>query len=347
VTSRGDAPSYRAVALQVACHGINACRSRAESQPIIDAAIDRIAGQIKATIGFFGPSTKLFVLPEYILTGFPMGESVAAWSEKACIQIPGPEIARIAEHAKALGVWIAGNSYEVDPEWPGRYFQACWLVGPDERVALKYRRLNSLFTPSPHDFWTDYRKRYSLRDVFPVADTPLGRLAAIASEEILFPELARCLMMHGAEVFLHSTSDIGGHPRNPKEIAKLGRAYENAAYVISANTAGVHGTPMPAFSADGRSKIVDYAGVVLAEADQGETMVASAIVDLGALRRHRRQTGMSNLVARQRFEMYAPMYASHTFTPPDQAREPIQNRAELLKLQEQTIARLVEMGVIQ
>ena len=347
MTSRGDAPSYRAVALQVACHGINACRSRAESQPIIDAAIDRIAGQIKATIGFFGPSTKLFVLPEYILTGFPMGESVAAWSEKACIQIPGPEIARIAEHAKALGVWIAGNSYEVDPEWPGRYFQACWLVGPDERVALKYRRLNSLFTPSPHDFWTDYRKRYSLRDVFPVADTPLGRLAAIASEEILFPELARCLMMHGAEVFLHSTSDIGGHPRNPKEIAKLGRAYENAAYVISANTAGVHGTPMPAFSADGRSKIVDYAGVVLAEADQGETMVASAIVDLGALRRHRRQTGMSNLVARQRFEMYAPMYASHTFTPPDQAREPIQNRAELLKLQEQTIARLVEMGVIQ
>jgi predicted amidohydrolase len=344
--NQGDAPSYRAVALQVACHAINACRSRAESQPLIDAAIDRIAGQIKATIGFFGPSTKLVVLPEYILTGFPMGESVAAWAEKACVQIPGPEIARIAAHAKALGVWIAGNSYEVDPEWPGRYFQACWLVGPDERVALKYRRLNSLFTPSPHDFWTDYRQRYSLRDIFPVADTPLGRLAAIASEEILFPELARCLMMHGAEVFLHSTSDIGGHPRNPKEVAKLARAYENAAYVISANTAGVHGTAMPAQSADGRSKIVDHAGVVLAEADQGETMVASAMVDLGALRRHRRQTGMSNLVARQRFEMYAPMYASHSFTPPDQAREPIQNRAELLKLQEQTIARLVELGVI-
>jgi len=40
------------------------------------------------------------------------------------------------------------------------------------------------------------------------------------------------------------------------------------------------------------------------------------------------------------------MYASHTFTPPDQARTPIQNRAALLKLQEQTIARLVELGVI-
>jgi predicted amidohydrolase len=346
MNQQADAPIYRAVALQVACRAVNGCRSRAESQALIDAAIDRIAGQIKATIGFFGPSTKLVVLPEYVLTGFPMGESVEAWTAKACIRIPGPEIARIAAHAKALGVWVAGNSYEVDDQWPGRYFQACWLVGPDEQVALKYRRLNSLFTPSPHDFWTDYRAKHSLGDIFPVADTPLGRLAAIASEEILFPELARCLMMHGAEVFLHSTSDIGGHPRNPKEIAKLARAYENAAFVVSANTAGVHGTPMPAQSADGRSKIVDYAGVVLAEADQGETMVASAMVDLGALRRHRRQTGMSNLLSRQRFDLYVPMYASHTFTPPDQAREPIQSRAELLTLQEQTIARLIQTGVI-
>jgi hypothetical protein len=103
---------------------------------------------------------------------------------------------------------------------------------------------------------------------------------------------------------------------------------------------------MPAQSADGRSKIVDYAGVVLAEADQGETMVASATIDLGALRRYRRQTGMANLVSRQRFDLYAPMYAAHTFTPPDQARAPITSRAELLKLQEQVIARLIEQGII-
>ena len=346
MTQPTDAPCYRAVALQVTCRAINACRSRAESQPLIDEAIDRIAGQIRATKGFYGAATRLIVLPEYVLTGFPMGESVAAWTEKACIRIPGPETDRIAAHAQALDVWIAGNSYEVDPDWPDRFFQACWIVGPGAGVVLRYRRLNSLFTPSPHDFWTEYRQRHSMRDIFPVADTPLGRLAAIASEEILFPEVARCLMMHGAEVFVHSTSDIGGHPRNPKEVAKLARAYENGAYVVSSNTAGITGTPMPAQSADGRSKVVDYAGVVLAEADQGETMVASATIDLGALRRYRRQTGMTNLVSRQRFDLYAPMYASHTFTPPDQARTPIVSRADLLKMQEQTIARLVADGII-
>lgn len=347
MTDQPSAPCYRAVALQTACHGINGCQSRAESAPLIEAAIDRIARQMKATIGFYGPSAKLFVLPEYVLTGFPMGESVVAWIDKACITIPGPEMERIGAHAKALGVWIAGNSYEFDPTWPGRYFQACWLVGPDGLVALKYRRLNSLYTPSPHDFWTEYRERYSLRDIFPVSDTPIGRVAAIASEEILYPELARCLMMHGAEVFLHSTSDVGGHPRNPKEVAKLARAMENAAFVVSANTAGIHGTAMPAHSADGRSKVVDYTGLVLAEAEQGESMVASAVLDIGALRRYRRQTGMSNQIARQRFELYAPMYGSHSFVLPDQARSPITNRAELVALQERTIARLVEMDVIR
>jgi predicted amidohydrolase len=346
VTEQNTAPCYRAVALQTACHAVNACPSRAESGPRMEASIDRIAQQIKATVGFYGPAAKLFVLPEYILTGFPMGEPVAAWIEKACITIPGPEVDRMGAHARALGVWIAGNSYEFDPTWPGRYFQACWLVGPDGAVALKYRRLNSLYTPSPHDFWTEYRRRYSLRDIFPVVDTPLGRLAAIASEEILYPELARCLMMHGAEVFLHSTSDIGGHARNPKEVAKLARAIENAAYVVSANTAGIHGTAMPAQSADGRSKVVDYTGLVLAEADQGETMVGSAVVDLGALRRYRRQTGMSNQIARQRLELYAPMYGSFSFVQPDQALDPITSRAELVALQERTIARLIELGII-
>ncbi|MEI6668198.1 MAG: nitrilase-related carbon-nitrogen hydrolase [Acidobacteriota bacterium] len=341
-----ESPCYRAVALQAACHCVNRCQTRTESQVLIDGAIDRLAGAIRSAIGFFGPSTRLFVLPEYVLTGFPMGESTAQWIEKACIRIPGPEIDRFAAHATTLNAWIAGNSYEVDPAWPGRYFQACWIVGPSVGLVLKYRRLNSLFTPSPHDFWTEYRERYTLREVFPVADTPLGRLAAIASEEILFPEVARCLMMHGAEVFVHATSDIGGHARNPKEIAKLARAYENAAYVVSANTAGLHGTAMPAQSADGRSKIVDYAGLVLAEVEQGETIGASATLDLGALRRYRRQTGMANLVARQRFELYAPMYSSHSFTPPDQAKEPIQSRAQLLALQEQTIANLVQSGVI-
>lgn len=66
---------------------------------------------------------------------------------------------------------------------------------------------------------------YGLEGVFSVAKTEIDNLAAIASDEILFPEVARCLMMRGAEVFLHMTSEIYGRKeRSPKDIAKMSRA---------------------------------------------------------------------------------------------------------------------------
>lgn len=336
---------YKAIALQVRCDAVNRCATRADSQPLIDATIKRIDDFIGGAIGFYGRDVKLVVLPEYFLTGFPMGEDATTWIAKACILIPGPEIARVTEIAARRGVWISGNGYEADETWPGRYFQASWLVGP-EGLALKYRRLNSLFSPSPHDFWTEYRNRYSMRDVFPVADTPLGRLAAIASEEILFPEVARCLLMHGAEVFLHSTADVAGHARMPKEVCKLARAVENVAYVVSANAAGITGIPIPESSTDGKSKIVDYRGLVLAEVDQGESAGAVADIDIAALRHARRQPGMPNLVTRQRFDLYAAMYGGTTFVPADQFPSPMSERGALLAAQSRVAEALRSRGLI-
>jgi predicted amidohydrolase len=339
-------PQYRAVALQLRCDAVNACPDREASQRQIDAAIDRACAAMRGAMAFFGRDTRLFVLPEYYLTSFPMGETTDQWIDKACLRFPGPETDRLTAFCASAGVWVAGNGYEVDPEWPGCCFQASWLVGPDGLV-LKYRRLNSLYTMSPHDMWSRYRERYTLREIFPVADTPIGRVAAIASEEILYPEVARCLMMHGAEVFVHSTSDVAGHPRMQKEVAKLARATENLAYVVSANTAGIRGISVPEHSADGKSKVVDYKGLVLAEAGQGETIVANAEVDLDALRRYRRREGMQNLLARQRFELYAPMYAAHSFCAPDQFLAPITGRDDLLAAQRRTIERLVKTGIVK
>nr|WP_241095007.1 hypothetical protein [Marinicauda algicola] len=54
-----------------------------------------------------------------------------------------------------------------------------------------------------------------------------------------------------------------------KNIAKQARAIENLAYVVSANTAGMTGTPIPQNSADRGSKIVDPRGVILAERRAG------------------------------------------------------------------------------
>jgi len=55
---------------------------------------------------------------------------------------------------------------------------------------------------------------------------------------------ARAQARRGAEVFVHSPSEIGSPLATPKAVARRARAFENIAYVVSANTAGISGMAM-------------------------------------------------------------------------------------------------------
>jgi predicted amidohydrolase len=308
-------------------------------------SIDHIAEQVGASLRFIGPDCRLVLLPEYFLTGFPMGESVADWADKAALEIDGPEYKSLGLLAQDNRVYLAGNAYETDSNFPGLYFQTCFVIDPSGEVVLRYRRLNSVMTPTPHDVWDRYLEVYGLEGVFPVARTEIGNLAAVASDEILFPEVARCLAVRGAEVLLHPTSEAAGES-TPKSAAKLARAVENSVYVISSNSAGIEGTSIPKESTDGGSKIIDYRGIVITETGPGESMAAFAEIDLDALRRFRRRPGMTNMLARQRFEAYAPIYSSTSFHPPNTLAAGKPDRAQFLKTQTETIARLVEEEII-
>ncbi len=100
----------------------------------------------------------------------------------------------------------------------------------------------------------------------------------------------------------------------PKDVAKRARAIDNLAYVVSANSGGLVGTPIPADSTSGLSKIVDFMGLVLSEAGPGESF-AAAEIDLTALRRYRARPGMGNLLARQPTALYAQAYATADVAP--------------------------------
>jgi predicted amidohydrolase len=338
--------SFRALALQVTCHAVNQAGDRAEASSLIQKTIDRLAQQIAASIAFIGSDCRLIVLPEYFLTGFPLGESLALWAEKACLEMAGAEYEALGKIAQKHNIFLAGNAYELDPNFPGLYFQTCFVIDPSGSMVLRYRRLNSMFAPTPHDVWDRYLDCYGLEGVFPVAKTAIGNLAALASEEILYPEVARCLAMRGAEIFLHSTSEVYGKERSPKEAAKITRAVENMAYVVSANTAGIANIPIPLASADGGSKILDYRGIVLAETATGESMAAFAEIDLAALRRYRRRPGLNNLLSRQRFELYAESYSQSHFYPANTMLDQEVERKHFLQKQQATIERLANLGII-
>lgn len=346
--------SYTAVAMQLTARSIEAAPDRDAARRQMLDLIEEVGSKIRSSAAiiprYSGLPLKLAVLPEYLLTSFPGKISIPAFADKAAIAVDGPEYDALGAIASDVGLFLAGNAYETDHHFPGLYFQTCFVIAPNGDVVLRYRRLNSMFAPTPHDVWSKYLDIYGIDGVFPVARTEIGNLAAIASEEILYPEIARAHALRGAEVFVHSSSEVGSPLATQKDIAKRARAFENMAYVISANTAGIDGTAMPQASADGNSAVIDYKGTVLAMAGYGETFTAFAEIAPESLRAARRRPDMSNYLARQRTELFAPVYAAADFHRANSmtrdGQVQIFDRDQFARIQEQVIERLAKEGLI-
>jgi predicted amidohydrolase len=345
---------FAALALQIAARSLEQAPDRSAAGKQMLAMIEEIGVKLRSSSVFIqqygGSPVRLAVLPEYFLSSYPGRISIPDFAAKAALDMDGAEYQALGRIAEAQQLFLAGNAYERDPNFPGLYFQTSFVIAPNGNVVLRYRRLNSMFAPTPHDVWSKYLDLYGLDGVFPVARTEIGNLAAIASEEILYPEIARAHALRGAEIFVHSSSEVGSPLATPKAVAKRARAIENIAYVVSANTSGIEGTTLPSASADGNSVVIDYKGTVLAESNTGETFTAFADIDLNALRTHRRKPGMINFLARQRLELFAPVYGGKPVQPANSLLEngavKVPDRDHFLRVQEQVIERLAKDGMI-
>ena len=354
LNAMSNAASYTAVAMQLTARSIEAAPDKESARRQMLGLIEEVGKKIRSSAAiiprYSGLPLKLAVLPEYLLTSFPGKISIPEFADKAAITVDGPEYDALGKIASDVGLFLAGNAYETDHHFPELYFQTCFVIAPNGDVVLRYRRLNSMFAPTPHDVWSKYLDIYGIEGVFPVARTEIGNLAAIASEEVLYPEIARAHALRGAEVFVHSSSEVGSPLATQKDISKRARAFENMAYVVSANTAGIDGTAMPHASADGNSAVIDYKGTVLAMAGHGETFTAFAEINLQSLRAARRRPGMSNYLARQRPALFAPIYASAGFHPANglikDGKVQIPDRDYFTRVQEQVIERLAKESLI-
>lgn len=338
---------YRAVALQLKCHPVNFATSTAAAREIIAANLLRLERALSGLKIIAGDDVRLVVLPEYVFTGFPIETTIGDWASRAALQPDGPEYASLARLAGKHGIYLCGNAYETDANFPGIYFQSCFVFDPDGSRILNYRRLTSMFSPTPHDYWDRYLELYGRESIFPVARTPIGNLAVIASEEIQYPELVRCFALRGAEVLCHPSSEPLMTGLTPKDIAKRARAIENLAYVVSANTAGIEDVPYLEATCDGLSKIIDFHGRVLVEAGPGESAAAAADLDIAALRRYRNRPGMNNFLSRMRMELYADTYSRKDFYPANTLERAAPSREHFKATQHEVIDRLRSLGIIE
>lgn len=262
--------------------------------------------------------SKIFVLPEFCLHGFELGVSTPAWIESA-VTLPGPESKALGAVARETGAYIAGMVYEKIERFPGRYFNTAFIIAPDGEIALTYRKLYSVTgKTTPQDVYDDYVQMVGgPRGLFPVLDTPYGRLGALVCYDINFPEVTRCLALNGAEVFLHITCEARG-PEHAEDggwtAARRARAWENSAYLAMSNLGPQIDTDLPPHVCHGHSQIIDFTGRVLHKAEGVEECMITATIDMEALRR-RRAGQRYNFLTELCPQAHAPLYADSKAWP--------------------------------
>jgi predicted amidohydrolase len=290
--------------------------------------------------------TKLIVFPEAHLSGFPYGDITAKeWMEKGCCYIPGEESDVLSERAKKYRVYICGHAYEVLDDWSGIFFNTAYILDPSGKVALKYRKFCSTMATTPLDVFDEYIKRYGVEAMFPVVDTPIGKLAGTVCCDYMYPEVWRCLAMNGAEVICHPT---GGpvwltNPGEGRELMRKSRAVENTLYIAYAHMGRLADPSRTEGDWYGHTGLIDYEGKMVAEAPHAGEMVIRGIIDIQVLRRRRAQ-GFA--LANNMNEAFIKMYERHIMFPANKwLKKPNGGPSKKVKASGENLRELFKKGV--
>lgn len=82
-----------------------------QSREIINANLARLDPALDGMRIITGEDVKLVVLPEYLLTGFPLGISVQEWANRAAFDPQGAEYPALAQMAAKYEIYLCGNAY--------------------------------------------------------------------------------------------------------------------------------------------------------------------------------------------------------------------------------------------
>jgi predicted amidohydrolase len=298
-----------------------------------------------------GGSPKLVVFPESFLHGYgPMKTRTYEGNSKFALRIPGEETNALAAKCKQYGFYLAGAAFEKVDEFPNHFFNTGFIINPEGEMILKYRKVNSSnnnieISASP----IDVMKKYSPKELFPVAKTPIGNLGMFICYDGWFPEVTRCLMINGAEIMIRPMGPSGIPTVSEREwwvMQNRSRAYENLAYVLGPNWADSPDSDYGS-SSSGASMIVDFRGNVISQHTDASEWFVMGTIDVEALRRGRSQIFM-NYIAQLRLETYAHVFQGHTFFPPHAFPERNkQSQSETWAIQSATVERLQKEGILE
>ncbi len=165
----------------------------------------------------------LILFPELVTSGYELGVKFTQMAQL----IPGPTANLIAQRAQELGVYI-GFGMVAKERVESILYNTAVLVGPDGELIGQYHK-----THLKGEERMAFREGYRL----PVFDTDFGTIGFMLGWDLSFPEVARSLVLDGAEMLCV----LGNWEKDDidewKTLLKA-RAFENACFVAGANRVG-------------------------------------------------------------------------------------------------------------
>ena len=244
------------------------------------------------------PDIRLVVFSEFFMTGQGgAGYRSPLTLQRLAIRYPGPELELMSEFALKNKTYVCGSTFEIDDKLPGHVFNSAFILNDSGDLIHRYRKIQcadvwgSLPDTTPSSVYDRYLDTYGYDFLFPVTDTPIGKLATMVCFDQAHPEVARMLTKCGAEVIIHPTSEGHGSGRDGWDAARVTRAFENTAYVLSAMPGGEYFDPDSPWEHTtrmrGGSRIVRFDGTVLGIIDTAGAAAIPGTIDLLALRQAR------------------------------------------------------------
>ncbi|HUU55809.1 MAG TPA: nitrilase-related carbon-nitrogen hydrolase [bacterium] len=205
-----------------------------------------------------GVDAELYVFPELFATGYQFRDrqELQLLAEPAA---GGPTLDRMAAWCRERGAFACAGWPEADGE---AVYNSAFLIGPNGLRGV-YRKT--------HLFWRE-KDLFDVPgdDTFEVYDIGPARVGMMICFDWIFPEVARILALHGAQVILHPANLVLPHC----PAAMVTRCLENRVFAITAGRTGTEDRWEEAMTFIGGSQIVNPGGEVLIRLEDEDAAVA-------------------------------------------------------------------------
>ncbi len=249
-----------------------------------EAAIEKHVEWIKKAAA---QSVNVLCLQELFFAPYFAAEQDRRWYQAAEAVPDGPTVTLMKTLAKNYRMVLIVPLYE--EAMAGVYYNTAAVIDADGTYLGKFRKIHIPqvhgSAPGAYGFWEKFYFRPGNLG-YPVFDTQWGKIGVYICYDRHFPEGARILGLHGAEIVFNPSATTAGHADHLWHIEQAAHAIANGYFVGALNRVGEE-SPWNIGEFFGESYFCDPEGRTVAQGPRNHDALVTADLDLSQIRQAR------------------------------------------------------------